>query len=178
MNQKILREEYDVCINPKQGRPQSVAGQEKFGTGPDVCLEFLRQLTVIYHFIHFRLDRPFLDDSGWPACMEALKNELERSLLDDEVPPGWLESLMIFRRNENEVARFNGYDYSRGPLFAAGRRNIETALQKLRAIESNSGGFERQKERNQFIREELRKLSNWALGKAWEVTSILGWENL
>lgn len=174
-----LREEYGVCTGMQNRQTPSVTkGGEKYGATPEVCLNFLRQLTIVYHFIHYRLDRPYLEDREWPDYMVVLKQELERSLLEEQVPEGWLQSLMLFRTDEKEVARLKRYDFSREPLFAAAKQNIKEILNRIMEIETNLLQFERQKEKNQFIKHELRKISNWALGKAWEVTGILGWENL
>ena len=180
MEGMLLQEEYGICGGKeKEKSPVSFELRtEKFGTGADLCLNFLRQLTIIYHFIHYRLDRPFLEDKYWPDYLEGLKQELVGSLRRGGVPEGWLESLFLLGGADREKIRMQSYDFSRSPFFTAAKDQVAKTLERVNQIKRQAGGIDEQKDRDLFIKSELRKVRNWALQKAWEVAEILGVENL
>jgi len=92
-DKKDTDKEFDTCFENGSFAElmQKMAGLQGVGS---LC-NFLRQLTLIYHYIHFRLDRPYLARRDWPDILENLKEELEESLRNGGVPEGWLECLFL-----------------------------------------------------------------------------------
>ncbi len=168
MNQIPFSENYG-CTAVKYEQILAGSAYEKFGTNLDLCQNFLRQLTLIYHYIHFRLDRPYLAERDWPDILKNLKAELEESLTNGRVPEDWLECLFLFGRSERQKARFQEFDLCRGPLFGASRQTIKTALKRLQEIEMGYGG----RKRDAYIATELDGIRRWAWRNAWEVTRML-----
>ncbi len=140
----------------------------------------MRQLTVFYHYIHYLLDRPFLNDREWPQYREKLADELEQTLEIDRIPDEWTEALFLREkpRSEKERIRFQKYRSSLGPLFDPIRAKIREIRVRLDELKSSSRQFSRISERNVPYREGLRKIREWALRKSWEVAGILGFQNI
>lgn len=139
------------------------------------CELFLMQLTIIYHFIHYWLDRPLLAEKEWPHLLAELQKELMASLKAEAVPAEWERVLFPSEpRTAKERNRQERYTSSLRPLFAAAREGIRTALQKLEEIESESMQFTRLAERNSYLKKEGGRVCQWALQKSWEVFNLLG----
>ncbi len=146
-------------------------------TNQETCDLFLRQLTIIYSFIHYHLDRPFLSDREWPHLLADLKEELLTSLKEDAVPAEWKRILFSSEpRTVEQRKRQELYASSLHPLFAPARKKIESALEKLKEIEAQSLQLSHSVERNIYIRNEGAKICQWAFQKSWEVFNFLGWE--
>ncbi len=165
-------EEYVICF------PPSLSDGAKI---PEVnekaCDLFLRQLTIIYSFIHYYLDRPFLSDKEWPHLLADLQEELLTSLEADAVPAEWKRILFPSEpRSAEQRKRHESYASSLRPLFATARDKIEAALKKIEEIEAESLQFTRPSERNSYLKNEGVKICQWAFQKSWEVFNFLGWE--
>lgn len=166
-------EEYAICLPSS-----STMDEEKI---PEIneegCELFLRQLNIIYHFIHYSLDRPFLAEKEWPHLVAELQKELLACLEADAVPAAWKEVFFPLEpRTAGERKRQKRYASSLRPLFTAAREKIQTALKKLEEIESESMQFTRAAERNSYFKREGTRICQWALQKSWEVFTLLGWE--
>lgn len=165
-------EEYAICFppSPSDGAKISEINEE-------ACDLFLRQLTIIYSFIHYYLDRPFLSDKEWPHLLLDLQEELLTSLETDAVPAEWKRILFPSEpRTAKQRKRQESYASSLHPLFAKARDKIEVALKKIEEIEAESLQFTRPAERNSYLKSEGVKICQWAFQKSWEVFNYLGWE--
>ncbi|MDP1629621.1 MAG: hypothetical protein Q8L57_03310 [bacterium] len=47
--------------------------------------KFFRQILIVYEFIFYRLDRPFLPPRVWPEFLKILKEALKKSLDQNEI---------------------------------------------------------------------------------------------
>ncbi len=158
MDMTFLEREYAVCMLPE--------------TGP-TCEAFLRQLSIIYHFIHYRLDRPGLPDEEWPVILKDLQNELRKSLEENAVPAAWKAALFMAEpRTADERELHERYARSLRPLFAEAREKIEATLAKLDEIESASTQFVRPSDKNGYLKQELGRIEKWAFRKSWEVFTL------
>ncbi len=158
MESVFLQHEYARCMPPE---------------APGVCDVFLRQLTIIYHFIHYRLDRPGLPDEEWSLILKELHKDLRESLAVDAVPADWKSALLMGEPRSAEDSEFQErYASSLRPLFAESREKIEATLAKLGEIESASEEFSRPSEKNDYLRRELGRIREWAFKKSWEVFTL------
>ena len=170
-DRKDTDKEFDTCFENGSFAElmQKMAGLQGVGS---LC-NFLRQLTLIYHYIHFRLDRPYLARRDWPDILENLKEELEESLRNGGVPEGWLECLFLYGRSERQEARFQEFDPSRGPFSSASRQTIDTAVKRLKEIEIGARQYSGRKQKEAYVAAELGEIHRWAWRNAWEVTRML-----
>lgn len=176
METGLLREEYAPCLPPEPPAPSLRTVPDEEGA---VCEVFLRQLTVVYHFIHYRLDRPFLADREWPTLLKQLQTDLRQSLEFDAVPAEWKHALFLSEPRTAEQRQHQArYAPSLRPLFAAAREKIRATLRRLEEMESASAQFPKAGERNLYLRREAAKICQWALQKSWEVVGLLGWEKI
>ncbi len=172
MNQIPFGKNYE-CPVVKFEQALAASAYEKFNMNLDRGQNFLRQITLIYHYIHFRLDRPYLARRDWPDILENLKEELEESLTNGGVPDGWLECLFLFGRSERQKARLQEFAPCRGPFFSASRQTIETVLRRLKEIEIGARQYGRRKPKEAYVAAELDGIRRWAWRNAWEVTRRL-----
>ncbi len=172
MNQIAFGKNYG-CPVVKYEQALAASAYEKFKTNLDRSQNFLRQLTLIYHYIHFRLDRPYLARRDWPDVLENLKEELGESLTNGGVPEGWLECLFLYGRSERQKARLQEFDPSRGPFFSASRQTIEMAVRRLKEIEIGARQYGGGKQKEAYVAAELDGIRRWAWRNAWEVTRML-----
>ncbi len=166
-------EEYAICFPP-----QSVIDGGKIPeVNEEACDVFLRQLTIVYSFIHYYLDRPFLSDKEWPHLLEDLQEELLTSLEADAVPAEWKRILFPSEpRTAEQRKRQELYASSLRPLFTTARDMIAAALKKIEEVEAESLQFTRSAEKNSYLKNEGVRICQWAFQKSWEVFNFLGWE--
>lgn len=170
---RSLSEEYAICLPSSSTMDGEKIPEIKDGA----CELFLRQLTIVYHFIHYCLDRPLLAEKEWPHLLAELQKQLLASLEADAVPAGWKRVLFPSEpRTAKERIRQERYASSLQPLFTAAREGIRTALRKVEEIESESTQFTRSGERNSYLKKEGARICQWALQKSWEAFSLLGWQ--
>ncbi len=170
---RSLVEEYTICLPASS----SMNGEKVPGINEGACELFLMQLTIVYHFIHYCLDRPLLAEKEWPHLVAELQKELLASLKSDAVPAEWEQVLFPSEpRTVEERRRRERYASSLRPLFSAARESIQTALQKLEEVVSESKQFARLTERNSYLTKEGTRICQWALEKSWEVFDLLGWQ--
>lgn len=131
---------------------------------------FFRQLMIIYFFINYRLDRPMLKDKHWPEFCQILEKELQKCLAQKEIPEDWLEP-MFWSDSEEAKIRKEKYNNCRQPLSFEAEREIKKVLDKIAGIKSANKS-------NKELKSELEKIRNWALSKMWEITHILGYQNI
>jgi hypothetical protein len=137
--------------------------------GKDFRQRSLRQMSVIYHLIHYRLDRPLVEEKYWPGSLKLLREELDSALSAQEIPESWLKAFLPGRKSAEERTARELYTSSLQPLLAAAREEIEKVLNKLREIESQAEKFWRPYQKRRYIKLELAALNHWALRRAWEV---------
>jgi hypothetical protein len=142
-------------------------GEQK--AGKDFRQRSLRQMSVIYHLIHYRLDRPLVEEKYWPGSLKLLREELDSALSAQEIPESWLKAFLPGRKSAEERTARELYTSSLQPLLAAAREEIEKVLNKLREIESQAEKFWRPYQKRRYIKLELAALNHWALRRAWEV---------
>ncbi len=170
MDMDFLLHEYKPCVRP--GPARGLGKVE--GTEEGVCQVFLRQLTILYHFIHYRLDRSGLPDERRPLLLKELQKELRESLETDAVPVQWKAAIFMAEpRNAEERIFLEGYASSLHPLFAAAREKISSTLNQLEKIESASIHFTSAAERNSYQKREAARIRQWALQKSREVFNLL-----
>ena len=131
------------------------------------------QISVIYHLIHHRLDRPLVEDKYWPGSLKLLREELDSALSAQEIPECWLKAFLPGRKSAEERTARELYTSSLQPLLAAAGEEIEEVLKKLREIESQAEKFWSPYRKRQYIKLELVTLRRWALRRAWEVYNVL-----
>jgi hypothetical protein len=136
------------------------------------CENLLREMFIIYNFIHYRLDRPTLPDDYWLEHMNILRERLEQGLAEDRIPDNWFEDLFS---NMTGSAKYESI--RKPPLFEEGKEKIGEVLDRLKRIEFQSRSLS-PRERNQYVKDELAKVRDWALRNAWETTSIVGFQNI
>jgi hypothetical protein len=146
-------------------------GEQKAGN--DFRQRSLRQMSVIYHLLHDRLDRPLVEEKYWPGSLKLLREELDSALSAQEIPESWLKAFLPGRKSGEERTARELYTSSLQPLLAAAREVIEEVLKKLREIESQAEKFRSPYRKRQYIKLELATLSRWALRRAWEVYNVL-----
>ena len=146
-------------------------GEQKAGN--DFRQRSLRQMSVIYHLLHDRLDRPLVEEKYWPGSLKLLREELDSALSAQEIPESWLKAFLPGRKSGEERTARELYTSSLQPLLAAAREEIEIVLNKLREIESQAEKFRSPYRKRQYIKLELATLSRWALRRAWEVYNVL-----
>ena len=146
-------------------------GEQKAGN--DFRQRSLRQMSVIYHLIHYRLDRPLVEEKYWPGSLKLLREELDSALSAQEIPESWLKAFLPGRKSAEERTARELYTSSLQPLLAAAREEIEEVLKKLREIRSQAEKFRSPYRKRQYIKLELATLSRWALRRAWEVYNVL-----
>jgi hypothetical protein len=142
-------------------------GEQK--AGKDFRQRSLRQMSVIYHLIHYRLDRPLVEEKYWPGSLKLLREELDSALSAQEIPESWLKAFLPGRKSAEERTARELYTSSLQPLLAAAREEIEKVLNKLREIESQAEKFWRPYQKRRYIKLELAALNHWALRRAGEV---------
>ncbi len=168
---RSLGEEYTICLRSSS----TTDGENIPEINEGACELFLMQLTIVYHFIHYCLDRPLLAEKEWPHLMADLQKELLASLKADAVPAEWERVLFPSEpRTAKERRDQERYAFSLRPLFTAAREKIQMALQKVEEIESESMQFTRSAERNSYLKKEGARICQWALQKSWEVFNLLG----
>lgn len=148
-------------------------GQDKNNGGEDLYRHSLRQLSIVYHLLHYRVDRPLQEERYWPECLKLLREELDSALSAQEIPESWLKAFLPGRKSGEERTARELYTSSLQPLLAAAREVIEEVLKKLREIESQAEKFRSPYRKRQYIKLELATLSRWALRRAWEVYNVL-----
>jgi hypothetical protein len=144
-------------------------GQDKNNGGEDLYRHSLRQLSIVYHLLHYRVDRPLQEERYWPECLKLLREELDSALFAQKIPESWLKDFLPRRKSEEERTMIGLYESSLQSLLAAAREEIEKVLNKLREIESQAEKFWRPYQKRRYIKLELAALNHWALRRAWEV---------
>lgn len=148
-------------------------GQENTDTGEDVSKKSLRQLSVFYHLIHNRLDRPLVGEQYWPECLKVLKRELSSAFGAQKIPESWLKVFLPGGKSEQERTARELYTSSLQPLLAAAREEIEKVLKNILEIESQANKFRSPYRKRKYIKSELNTLSRWALRRSWEMYNAL-----
>lgn len=154
----IKKISYEIIGDPREQK-----------AGKDFRQRSLRQMSVIYHLIHYRLDRPLVEEKYWPGSLKLLREELDSALSAQEIPESWLKAFLPGRKSAEERTARELYTSSLQPLLAAAREEIEKVLNKLREIESQAEKFWRPYQKRRYIKLELAALNHWALRRAWEV---------
>jgi hypothetical protein len=137
--------------------------------GENLYRHSLRQLSIVYHLLNYRVDRPLQEEKYWPECLKLLGEELDSALFAQKIPESWLKDFLPRRKSEEERTMIGLYESSLQPLLAAAREEIEKVLNKLREIESQAEKFWRPYQKRRYIKLELAALNHWALRRAWEV---------
>jgi hypothetical protein len=133
----------------------------------------LRQLSVFYHLIHNRLDRPLVGEEYWPECLKILREELYSALLAQKIPESWLKAFLPGRKSEQERAARELYISSLQPLLPAARKEIEEMVKNLEKIESQAQKFWSPYRKRRYLKSELGMIGHWAIKRAWEVYNAL-----
>jgi len=147
--------------------------QGKNNGGGDLCRHSLRQLSMLYHLLHYRLDRPLQEEKYWPECLKLLREELDSALFVQKIPESWLKAFLPGRKSGEERTARELYTSSLQPLLAAAREVIEEVLKKLREIESQAEKFRSPYRKRRYVKLELSALTHWALRRALEVYKAL-----
>jgi len=154
-------------------RAEKQIGQENIDAVEDVCNKSLRQLSVIYHLIHNRLDRPLVEDQYWPECLKLLKKELISAFGAQKIPESWLKVFLPGRKSEQERAARELYTSSLQPLLSAASDEVEKVLTNIREIESHANEYWSPYQKRRYIKSELNTLCRWALKLSWETYNAL-----
>ncbi len=133
----------------------------------------LRQLSVFYHLIHNRLDRPLVGEEYWPECLRILREELYSALLAQKIPESWLKAFLPGRKSELERAARELYISSLHPLLPAARKEIEEMVKNLERIESQAQKFWNPYRKRRYLKSELGMIGHCALKRAWEFYNVL-----
>ncbi len=161
---------YDIRI---AGQPFSKLGQENTNAREDLYTHSLRQLFILYHLVHYRLDRPLQEEKYWPECLKLLREDLDSSLCVQKISESWLKTFLPERKSAQKRATHELDTSSLQPLLAAAREEIEKVLKNLQEIASQADKFWSPYQKRRYIKSELNTLSRWALRRSWEVYKVL-----
>lgn len=143
----------------------------------DASEEVLRQLLIVTHYTHFKLDRPLLPEKEWPHWLQDLHEEVRECLTRDEVPVRWIDEVMPVGPEERK-ARIAKYDSCRRPLSTPVRHDLKDFSEELETIWSSAERLSRNSERDRAIQTGVERLARRVLRESWEVTSALGFWNI
>ena len=148
-------------------------GEESINVEEDLYTDSLRQLCILYHLVHYRLDRPLAEEKYWPEFLKLLIEDLDSALFAQKIPESWLKAFLPVRKSAKERIADKLYTSSLQPLLAAASEEIDKVLKNLREIESRADKFWSPYRKRRYIRSKLSALSPWALRRSLEVYNVL-----